>query len=92
LGARDPHTVVREAARPINGLPRIVNGSKPIDGGHCIFSRDGMRAFLAAEPGAEPYFRPFIGSREFLRGEERWILALQDAPPLPASQVRRALP
>ncbi|MFY8146183.1 MAG: DNA methyltransferase, partial [Rhodobacter sp.] len=65
-GLTDPHTVVREEARPINGLSRIVIGSKPIDGGHYIFSLAEMQAFLAIEPGASRFFRPYIGSREFL--------------------------
>jgi hypothetical protein len=88
-GLKDPHTVVREAARPINGLPRIVIGSKPIDGGHYIFSRAERAAFLAAEPGAEPYFRPFIGSREFLHGEERFILCLGEARPQDLAPLRK---
>ena len=37
--------------------------------------------FVAAEPAAEPYVRPYIGAREYLQGGGRWILALHDAPP-----------
>ena len=33
--------------------------------------------FLQEEPNAELYLRPYVGSREFLQGGERWILALQ---------------
>jgi hypothetical protein len=29
----DPHVVVRETAKPLNGLPKLIIGSKPIDGG-----------------------------------------------------------
>ena len=36
------HIVVAEAPRPLNGMPRIVIGSKPIDGGHYIFDREEM--------------------------------------------------
>ena len=49
-GLKDPHLVVREESRPINGLERIVIGSKPIDGGHFIFSAEEREAFLAKEP------------------------------------------
>ena len=85
---RDPRTVVREAPRPINGMPRLVIGSKPIDGGHYILDEEERRTFLAQEPEAEPYLRPFYGSREFLNGGHRWILALHDASP----KVLRSLP
>ncbi len=80
-GLSDPHLVVREESRPINGLERIVIGSKPIDGGHFIFSEQERDLFLAQEPGAEPYMRPYIGAREFLQGGMRHILYLGDAAP-----------
>jgi hypothetical protein len=80
-GLSDPHLVVREESRPINGLERIVIGSKPIDGGHFIFSEQERDLFLSQEPGAEPYMRPYIGAREFLQGGMRYILYLGDASP-----------
>ena len=80
-GLADPHLVVRETARPLNGLPRMIIGSKPIDGGHYIFKAKERDAFLEKEPGAEPFLHPYIGSREFLQGGGRHILALHDAPP-----------
>ena len=80
-GLTDPGVVVREAHLPINGLPKLIIGSKPIDGGHYIFKVDERATFLREEPGAEPYMRPFVGSREFLQGGERWILHLAEAPP-----------
>ena len=78
-GLADPHLVVREESRPINGMSQLITGSKPIDGGHFIFAPDEALAFIAAEPGAKPFFRPFVGAREYLRGGERWILALHTA-------------
>ena len=80
-GLSDPHLVVREASAPINGMRRLIIGSKPIDGGEYIFSTAQRAALLEAEPKAAPWFRPFIGAREYLQGGERWILALHDAPP-----------
>jgi hypothetical protein len=77
----DPHLVVREASRPLNGFPQLVSGTQPIDDGHYIFERAERDAFLAAEPGAAPFLRPYVGSREFLNGGDRWILALQTATP-----------
>ena len=80
-GLSDPHLVVREESKPINGMGRLIIGSKPIDGGKYIFSTEEHAAFLDAEPEAAPWLRPFIGAREYLRGGERWILALHDTPP-----------
>ena len=80
-GLSDPHLVVREESAPINGMGRLIIGSKPIDGGNYIFDAAGRAAFLDAEPEAARWLRPFIGAREYLQGSERWILALHDAPP-----------
>ena len=80
-GLSDPHLVVREESAPINGMGRLIIGSKPIDGGEYIFSTEERAAFLDAEPEAAPWLRPFIGAREYLQGGERWILALHDTPP-----------
>ena len=53
------------------------------------FSKPDERAtFLQEEPNAEPYLRPYVGSREFLQGGERWILRLAEVAP----QVLRTLP
>ena len=86
-GLADPHLTVRGESRPINGMRKLIIGSKPIDGGHYIFTADERSALLAVEPDAEPFLRPFIGAREYLQGGERWILALHDAPPATLSRL-----
>ena len=80
-GLAQPHLTVREESSPINGMGKLIIGSKPIDGGLYIFTVDERTALLSAEPDAEPFLRPFVGAREYLQGGERWILALRDAPP-----------
>ena len=80
-GFSNPHIVVKESAHPLNELPPMIIGSKPIDGGHFILDQEERRAILEVCPEAEPFIRPFVGAREFLQGGERWILRLPDAPP-----------
>ena len=65
----------------MNGLNRLIIGSKPIDKGHYIFKAQERAEFLAEEPDAAPFMRPFVGAWEFINRQERWILALHDAPP-----------
>ena len=88
-GLADPRLMVNEESRPINGMAKLINGSKPIDGGHYIFTDDERTAFLDAEPAAESFLRPFIGAREYLQGGERWILALHDAEPNALTRLPR---
>ena len=80
-GLSDPHLVVRGESNSINGMGKLIIGSKPIDGGHYIFNASERAAFLATEPSAAVFLRPFVGALEYLQGGERWILALHDAPP-----------
>ena len=80
-GLADPHLVVREESHPINGMEKLIIGSKPIDGGHYIFTAKERTAFLDMEPAAESFLRPYIGAREYLQGCARWILALHNAEP-----------
>lgn len=75
------HLVVEETNRPLCDLPKLVIGSKPIDAGHYIFSRQERTEFLRREPGARKFMHPFIGADEFLYNLERWILYLGAATP-----------
>lgn len=77
----DRHLVVEEASRPINGAPRVIIGSKPIDGGYLICDSSQRAKLLTSEPRAERFLRPYVGSEEFINGGMRWILALQDVGP-----------
>ena len=88
-GLSDPHLVVREESVTINGMGRLIIGSKPIDAGNYIFTAEERAKFLDAEPDAESFLRPFIGAREYLQGGERWILALHHAPPAVLARLPR---
>ena len=85
----NPHLVVGEEGRPINGMVQLLTGSQPIDDGRYIFDADERSAFLEAEPGAAPFLRPFVGAREYLQGSDRWILALHDASPAARPRAHR---
>lgn len=82
------HLVVKEESRPINEAPKLIIGSKPIDGGNYIFDAASRQRFLECEPGATPFMRPYVGAEELINGGQRFILHLRDAPP----EVLRGLP
>ncbi len=90
-GLADPHLTVREESRSINGLPQLLSGSQPIDDGNYIFNADQRATFLTEEPVAEKFFHPYVGAREYLRGGERWILALQDAGPAELKEMPKVI-
>lgn len=76
----DRHLVVRETTRALCDVPKVVIGSKPIDGGNYIFDNDERAEFLRREPTADRYLHPYMGAEEFLNGGDRWILALDGVP------------
>ena len=87
-GLSDSHLVVREASAPINGMGKLITGTQPLEDGNLTFSSAEKASFLEHEPSAEPYFRPFPGAREFIRGDVRWILHTAEISP----QRLRSLP
>ena len=88
-GLAQSHLTVREESNPINGMGKLVSGTQPIDDGHYIFDAQERATFLEAEPNASPFLRPYVGAREYLRGGERWILALQEASPTTLKELPR---
>jgi len=75
------HRVIKEESKPINGLPKLVIGSKPIDGGHLILTGAERQDLISNFPNAHDWVRPFVGAQEYLNGGDRWILAIQNVSP-----------
>jgi len=95
IGSTEHLPIVKETSKSLNGLPQMKMGSKPIDGGHYIFSDDEKNEFLAIEPNAKSLLRPFVGAKDFLNNDYRWILTLHDVEPkelrnLPETRKRMA--
>ena len=61
--------------------PQARSGNKPIDDGNYLFEKEEMEEFIKLEPLAEKYFRPWIGSYEFINRKPRYCLWLGDASP-----------
>jgi hypothetical protein len=83
--------VLPRRSRPICNVPEIGIGNKPIDGGHYLFTPEEKAEFLKSEPGAEKYFRRWLGADEFINGYERWCLWLGDCPPAELRRMPEAM-
>ncbi len=82
------NVVVKETSRPLNGLPKMMIGTQPIDDGQLIFKTDERDEFLKDEPKAARFMKPLIGAHEFLNSRKRYILDLANEPP----RVLRKMP
>ena len=72
-----PNVLVRKRSQPLADIPPARFGSKPTDGGNLIVEAAEYEE-VVADPIAAKYLRPFRGSRELIRGLERWCLWMAD--------------
>lgn len=75
------YRVVKEESKPINGAPRLITGSKPVDGGFFILDDLERDNFIHSEPSLSQVVKPFWGAREYIKGRNRWIVDLSDVSP-----------
>jgi hypothetical protein len=59
-------------------LPKLITGSVPNDGGNLIFSLEEKLEMLEAHPECSSLFKRFLGSKDFIQGEERACLLIGD--------------
>nr|WP_320013125.1 DNA methyltransferase [uncultured Desulfobulbus sp.] len=64
---------------PFNISEKLVLGNMPKDGGHLILSTSEKNILVEKYPESIRYIRKYLGSSEFIRGEERWCLWIDDA-------------
>jgi hypothetical protein len=70
--------IISKCPKPISWLPRMENGNKAVDGGNLIFSSEDKNQLVSQYPELSSNFRKLVGSKEFIRGETRWCLWIQD--------------
>ena len=59
-------------------LPKMYFGSMPNDNGHLILNQEEKQKLIASYPESKLFIKRFLGSSEFIRGNERWCLWLND--------------
>lgn len=72
---------VESRNKPLCDVPEIGIGNMPLDGGNYLFSAEEKDAFVDKEPLSQKWFRPWIGSHEFINRYFRYCLYLKDCPP-----------
>lgn len=77
--------------KPLCNVPEMRSGGKPVEGGFLIFTEEEKNEFLKLEPNAEIYFRPFMGSDDYINSQPRWCLWLLSASPKELRQMPKVL-
>jgi type I restriction-modification system DNA methylase subunit len=73
---------IESRSKPIFNVPEISIGNMPVDGGFYLFTKEEKDAFIKIEPRSENFFRPWIGSHEFINRYYRYCLWLGNCTPL----------
>ena len=81
-----PNVYLDRRDQPLCSVPRISMGNKPIDDGNYLFTETQKHDYLAKEPAASKWFRPWMGAEEFINGRSRYCLWLGECTP---AELRR---
>jgi hypothetical protein len=73
------NAIVHQRRANLAGLPEMVFGSKPTDGGHLNFTAAERDQILAEDPRAEEFMRRYAGASELLGGRVRYCFWITDA-------------
>lgn len=72
------NVLIKNTKKQLSGLPPMLFGNKPSDGGGLIFNITEYRNIVNEYPFLKKYFRKYIGSKEFLEGTHRYCLWLNE--------------
>jgi hypothetical protein len=71
--------VVSQALAPISDLMPIITGNSPYDGGHLILSSNQRAELVKKHPNAGLLVKRLYGSKDYLSGEQRYCLWIDNA-------------
>lgn len=76
-----PNVFIDNRKEPISDVPLMHNGCKFLDDGNYVFTKDELDAFLAQDPAAAQFIRPYYGAQNFISGEPLYCIWLQNVSP-----------
>jgi hypothetical protein len=79
--------IVSPLSRPTDVRGLMEWGNKPTDGGNLLFTPDERHAIVSKFPGSVCFIKRFLGAQEFIRGEQRYCLWVEDADRAAAESI-----
>jgi hypothetical protein len=70
--------IVEKAVRPKNGLPEMVRGNMPYDGGNLLLTPHDVEQLGLTAAERNQFIRRIYGSAEFIKGADRFCLWIPD--------------
>ena len=62
-------------------MPKMTQGSKPVDGGNLLYTEDEYQSFIKVHPTKNHFLRRFMGSADFINNKIRYCLWLKGVSP-----------
>jgi len=76
--AAAPNIIVTKSGKPRTGVADMSFGNMPRDGGHLLLEPSDVARLELSEAQRKQFVRPFVGSQEFIRGQQRYCLWIKD--------------
>ena len=73
------NVIVSPLSRPLDERGLMEWGNKPTDGGNLFLAPDEREAVLRESPESARFIKRFLGAQEFIRGEQRYCLWIEDS-------------
>lgn len=73
-----PNVIVHPLSKSLAGLPEMMRGNSPTDGGHLIFECGEVEELGLTESDCAEFIRPFVGSKELISGNRRYCIWIED--------------
>lgn len=70
--------IVKKRRELLSDLPPISDGSGALDGGNLILSSEERENLLSLNNDIGKFIKPYLGSKEFINGLERWCIWIED--------------
>lgn len=86
-----PNVILPSRTETPNGVPQLIKGSQPTDGGHLILTDEEKCELIALEPKAEYWIRRYVGGVELINSIPRWCLWLKDISPTELRSMPRVI-
>jgi len=84
---------IDKRSKPLSRIPKMEYGNQPIEGGFLKLETKEKEELLNTNPEASRFIKRLIGGGEFLKGQERWCIWIEDdeldgALAIPAIKLR----
>jgi len=68
------NVIITKRATPLSKLPTMDYGTKTVDGGNLILSREEKDDLISKNPNSSKFIKKFIGADEYINGVERYCI------------------